>query len=487
MDKSTYKSIPITVIDDEESFCDIINRFLSARGFSVTTFTDADAALEHIKQTHPDIVLTDMRMPSHSGFDILQASLAVNPGAKVIIITGNGDIPDCVKAMELGATNYIEKPWEAKELIKMVECAAQNVHGIRESTRIIKAEAIGLSGQSAVIEAVRERIRKVAPTDMTILITGESGTGKEVAAHALYELSKRKGHAFVAINCAGIPANLLESELFGYEKGAFTGAVATKKGLFEVADKGTLFLDEIGEMPYDLQAKMLRVLQDFKIQRVGGLSSIKVDLRIIAATNKDLKAEVRANRFRDDLYQRLNVIPINMPPLRHRPEDIELLAQIFLRKAAVDIGKGEDDLRISDEAMAFLKAYEFPGNVRKLQSMIMRAVALCTGNVIEICDLNDNPSDITLQAISVAQLEGKKTKEKQDDSTLSGDSSISSDINFKQARESWEHKFFTRVIQKAQGNMTRAAEIAGISRRNLYEKLERLGIKTRDENKDDDE
>ncbi len=474
MDTLKQEKVPVTVVDDEEGFCEIIKRFLENEGYPVNVFSAPEKALDFIRRTQPDIVLTDMRMPKVTGFDILQASLQSNPYAKVVVITGAGDMDDCVHAMSQGAFNYIEKPWEASKLLEIVNLAAKCINEIKDKTHFIASD-MGIYGVSEAIEKVRQKIRQIAPTNMTVLITGESGTGKELAARALHALSPRCDRSFVAINCAGIPGTLLESELFGFEKGSFTGAHESKKGLIEQSDGGTLFLDEIGEMDYELQAKLLRTLQEHEIQRIGSLKPVAVNLRVIAATNKNLAEEIKENRFRFDLFQRLNVIPLQMPPLRGRTEDIELLANLFLERFSRE--NNRQGLRLSNEALEFLKVYEFPGNVRKLQSMMMRAVALCTGNEVQISDIAEETSQATLKAIELTKIDPAKKEE-----SISEIAALSTD--YKKAKETWEHKFFLRIIKNANGNMTKAAEMAGISRRSLYEKLEKYRLKTSDDKTD---
>ncbi|MCX7718951.1 MAG: sigma-54 dependent transcriptional regulator [Candidatus Sumerlaeaceae bacterium] len=452
----------IVVVDDEEEMCRILARILAAEHYDVTTFSRPLEAIAHIRRTAPDLVLTDMRMPDATGMDVLRAAREANPFCGVVVMTAYGTIEGGVEAMRAGAHDYLTKPWKIDELLLTLAKALEASQLRRENLSLSEtlrrqSEGSDLLGDSAPMRTVLETIRKVAPTDAAVLICGESGTGKELAARAIHKQSLRAAGRFVAINCASIPETLLESELFGHEKGAFTGADKQKLGLVELAHGGTLFLDEIGELPLTLQAKILRVLQEREIQRVGGTQTIPVDIRLVAATNRDLQKAIEAREFRADLFFRLNVITITLPPLRDRREDIPVLIAHFLARAGRKMHKPA--VRIEPAALDALQCYSYPGNVRELENLIERMVVMCDGDVIR---LEDVPLDLRTARQPVA---------------TSTRTQIPQPTEYKDAKDQFEREYLLRVIEAAGGNMTEAARLSGISRRHLYEKMERLGIK----------
>lgn len=459
----------VVVIDDEENMCKILSKILASENYHVTIFTEPGSALEHIRKSPPDVVLTDVRMPEISGMDVLRETKQANPSTNVVVMTAYGTIEGAIEAMKCGAFDYVTKPFKTDELLLTLGKALEN-------TRLVEAnEALSdtlqkqtgdfdIIGQSSVIRDVLNMIIKVAPTSSAVLIRGESGTGKELVAKAIHRNSPRSSKRFVAINCASIPEPLLESELFGHEKGSFTGADRTKMGLIELASQGTLFLDEIGDLPLTLQAKILRVLQEQEIQRVGGLQTIPVDVRLVAATNRDLKTAIDKKEFRADLFFRLNVITIQIPPLRERRTDVSLLVEHFLQKAARKCGK--PGVTITPETVMALNEYSYPGNVRELENIVERMAVLCDGNRIELRDL---PLDVMLAAAESA----------------SGDEDGTT-LEYKDAKDKFEREYLARVIDAARGNISEAARISGISRRHFYEKLEKLNIKADRRDKPED-
>jgi two-component system response regulator PilR (NtrC family) len=369
----------ILVVDDEAIQRDIVRDILEDQGYDVFTSESGQEALEHIKTSPVDVILTDLRMPGIDGVELMESIKEFHPEIVVVVITAYGSIESAVDAMKKGAYHYLTKPLDKEQLTLIVQRALQTKH-LSDENRLLRRELQeryefhNIIGRSRNMQEVFRMIEKVAPSESTVIIYGESGTGKELVARALHCHSRRKDGTFLAVNCAAIPNSLLESEMFGYEKGAFTGANTQKKGLFEEAHQGTLFLDEIGDLDTVLQAKLLRVLQEGEFQRVGGTKTIQVDVRLLAATNKHLEEEVKEGRFRQDLYYRLNVVPIFLPPLRDRKEDIPYLIEHFLRKYQQKHGKPLK--RVTSEVMKHLMDYRWDGNVRELESVIERSVIL---------------------------------------------------------------------------------------------------------------
>lgn len=381
----------VLVVDDEPNYLIVLSELLKDEGFEVFTAADGTAGLQIIDAVDLDIVVTDMQMPGMNGLQLLHKVKEHKPDLPVIVITAFAEVDKAVQAMQAGAYNYLAKPFSNDELIITLRKAAQHYSLIRENTRLrdeIKGKNgfSGMVGKNPKMLQVYQLIEKVAPTQASVLITGESGTGKELVAKAIHMNSPREAKPFIAVNCAALSENLLESELFGHEKGAFTGAVAMRKGRFELADTGTIFLDEVGEIPLALQSKLLRVLQEKTFERVGGGKTIEVDVRIISATNKDLREEVTSGRFREDLFYRLNVIPINLPALRERMDDMRLLAEYFLEKYRKELTKPK--LQMSADALKLLMKLPWEGNIRELENTIERAAILCSNDVIEADDVH---------------------------------------------------------------------------------------------------
>lgn len=386
----------ILVVDDEPNYLIVLSEILREEGFEVFTAESANEGLPIVQDADLDLVISDMKMPGLDGIQFLEKIKKINRHLPVILITAYAEVEKAVEAMRLGAFNYIAKPFSNEALLASVNKATEHYDMVREIRRLRdeitpKSGFAGMIGKNDRMRAVYQLIEKVAPAPSSVLITGESGTGKELVARAIHNLSHRKDEPFISVNCAALSGNLLESELFGHEKGAFTDAIAMRKGRFELADRGTLFLDEIGEMPHPLQAKLLRVLQERSFERVGGNHSLKVDVRILAATNKDLRDEVDKGAFREDLYYRLNVIHIHMPPLRERIDDIPRLVSFFIEKNSKQLGK---QLEISPEALRLLVTLPWEGNVRELENTIERAAILCNNNRIEPEDVQPDSSDL---------------------------------------------------------------------------------------------
>jgi two-component system, NtrC family, response regulator PilR len=376
----------ILVVDDEQSMREFLEILLQKAGHEVAVEGGVSRALARFAAGAFDLVISDLRLGRESGLDILREVKAASPATEVVMVTAFATTENAIRAMKLGAYDYVLKPFKVDELKLAVEKALEHRALVAEN-RVLRHRvgerrhgAEDILGSSSGIQEVRQLVQKVAPTRTTVLITGESGTGKEVVARAIHEKGNRREQPFVAINCGAIPEGLIESELFGHEKGSFTGAAATKPGLFEVAGSGTLFLDEIGELPHQVQVKLLRALQERKIRRVGGSADIAIAARIIAATNRDLSDEVRAARFREDLYYRLNVIQLRMPPLRERRDDLPVFVEHFIARFAGELGRSPPAL--DPQTRRLLLAYDYPGNVRELANVLERAVTLCDGDVV---------------------------------------------------------------------------------------------------------
>ena len=450
----------ILVVDDEDFILDSVSGILEDEGFSVKTCSNGKDCLAILNLGDiPDLVLLDIWMPDIDGIEVLKQIKKYWPFLPVIIMSGHGTVETAVKATKLGAFDFIEKPLSIEPLIVAIENALK-FKDLQEENILLKEKTkkrIEITGKSKKIQQLKEQIKIVAPTDAWILITGENGTGKEIVAQTIHRLSKRSHKPLVEVNCAAIPEELIESELFGHEKGAFTGAVSMKRGKFDLANGGTLFLDEIGDMALKTQAKILRILQEQKFERVGGSKTISVDVRIIAATNKDLEEEIKKGNFREDLYFRLNVIPIEVPPLRERKEDIPLLVEEFL----MDYSKGK--IKIDEKAVKALCNYDWPGNVRELKNLIERLVILSKDNIIR---LEDIPKNIRQNSVS------QEMSHKEIDFDLS----CFSCPDFKQAKSMFEKEYIKKKLEEFGGNIKKTAEAIGIERRHLYRKLKALGI-----------
>ncbi|WP_407311231.1 sigma-54-dependent transcriptional regulator [Desulfosporosinus sp. SB140] len=443
----------ILVIDDEERMCWALERALSHEGYQVLTATRGLQGIKLTEENDPSMVILDLKMPDIDGIEVLKAIKAINHNIPVIMITAHGTIDTAIEAMKIGATDYITKPFKLEE-IKVQVKQALHLSNLENQVNFLRQE-LGKKygktiGQSEAMKEVALLIQQVAKTGTTVLITGESGTGKEVAAVEIHKASNRSDKPFVALNCAALPEQLLESELFGHEKGAFTGATSKKKGRFEIADKGTILLDEIGEMPTSMQAKLLRVLQERCFERVGGTETIHVDVRVIATTNRDLATAISKGTFREDLYYRLNVMHIIMPPLRSRKDDIPLLVNHFLEK--FDPSKSK---KISSEAMKTLTHYNWPGNIRELQNAIERALIVCQGSEIQSIHF---PKEL-LNSL-------EKT--------------IAPEINLSEGGFSLgelEKHLIIKALEKHNYNQTKVAKYLGITRPTLLYRLQKYGIK----------
>jgi DNA-binding NtrC family response regulator len=446
----------ILIVEDKESMLDMLRQTLEAEGYQVIPAKDGAEGIKKLADERIGLVLTDLKLPKKDGFEVLKAVKQENPLLPVIVMTAFGTIETAVKAVKEGAYDFLTKPFDMDHLLILIEraldanrLAAENIL-LREEF----ADKIGLPkiiGRSSRMQEITANIQKVAPTNATALIHGESGTGKELFARAIHYLSNRKDAPFIAINSAAIPRELLESELFGYEKGAFTGADARKLGKLELADKGTVFLDEIGDMDLALQAKMLRVLQEQVIERVGGNKPIKIDVRVVAATNKDIENAVKEKLFREDLFYRLNVFPITIPPLRERRDDIPLLAQNFLNKFSAEVRKGP--LTISDEAMEILLKSPWKGNVRELENVIERAVIYADGGVIRARDLGISESSIVDALCENVPMDGP----------LHAVAEAATRIA--------ESRRIRQVLKQTGGNKSRAAEVLQVSYKTLLTKI----------------
>ncbi|HEB50832.1 MAG TPA: sigma-54-dependent Fis family transcriptional regulator [Desulfobulbus sp.] len=455
----------ILVVDDEPNYQIVLSELLKDEGYEVFTADSGTAGLPIVRETDLDLVLTDMKMPGMDGIEFLRKIKEFNKELPVILITAYAEVEKAVEAMHLGAFTYLAKPFSNEELLASVRKAVEHYGLVREIRRL-RDEATprsgfgGMIGKNPGMLAVYQLIEKVAPTPSSVLITGESGTGKELVARAIHNLSPRRDAPFISVNCAALSENLLESELFGHEKGAFTDAVAMRKGRFELADTGTLFLDEIGEMPQSLQAKLLRVLQERSFERVGGSVSLEVDVRILAATNKDLKDEVDKGKFREDLYYRLNVIHIHLPPLWERVDDIPELVAHFLRKNAARLGR--ERLDISPEALRLLVSLPWEGNVRELENTIERAAILCSGDRIEAEDV---------QPDSGATANGHEWS-----SRLDLEQFIPENLSLSDVLSGIEERLVRRALEESDNVQTRAAEKLGITKSLLQYKMKKYKI-----------
>jgi DNA-binding NtrC family response regulator len=453
----------ILVVDDEENMVHFLTKLLRAEGFEVEGARTGETALERLRAGPFELVLTDLKLPDSDGIEILKAARELHPETVVVLITAYGTIESAIEAMRAGAYDYVTKPFRASEILQVVDKALERVRLRREVSQLRQAveQRFGfasLVGKSAKMQEVYTQIEKVAGARGAVLIQGESGTGKELVAKAIHFNGARKAGPFVVIDCAAIPETLQESELFGHEKGAFTGAVAPKKGLFEEAHGGTLFLDEVTELAPGLQAKLLRALQDGEIRRVGGTKTLHVDARIIAATNRDLAAEVREGAFREDLFYRLNVFPIFLPPLRDRPEDLPLLVEHFLDR----FGREGDRTRkrLSPEALRAMMAYPWPGNVRELEHALERAVLLSEGTVVTDREL---PPEILAP--------------KDELTVILPDAGASFKETMARVIREGEVRLIRRALAQSANNRSEAARILGISRRALLYKLKEYNLR----------
>ena len=438
----------ILVVDDEKNQREILETILSGEGYDVTTASSGEAAMKFVESRRFDLVLTDLKMTGMSGLDLLKELTNYDKSIIVILLTAHGSVDSAVDALRLGAFDYLQKPYDSEKLLDTVSRALNKLSAL--DTEIVSV--------SPEMDKVKKLILKIAKSNSTVMIRGESGTGKELIARAMHMNSLRSSGTFQAVNCAAINENLLESELFGHEKGSFTGAVGEKKGLFEIADGGTLFLDEIGELDIALQAKLLRALQEREIRRVGGVKEIPVDVRVLAATNRDLLKMTEEKRFREDLYYRLNVLSIDIPPLRERRSDIPVLIEYFVKKHT----RGTDrEINIESAAKKLLLDYHYPGNVRQLESAIERAILLSENDMITTEDL---PPEMT-QGTSLA--------------TVDGDTQFKlppEGVNF----EDVERSLIMQAMDRTDNNITKSARLLGLTFRTLQYRLEKFGFKKED-------
>ena len=443
----------ILVVDDEAIMRSSLTDWLKEDGYEVVAVGDGYTAIDQVKEEEWDLAVVDLKMPKIDGLEVLKKFHELKPGLPVVIVTAYATVDTAVMAMKAGAADYVVKPFNPEEISLVIKKLVEHQHLLKENVRLRRAltkrfNFHDLIGKSAKMLEVIEMIKTVAPTKSTVMITGESGTGKELVARAIHELSPRKKHPFVAAACGAIPESLLSAELFGYEKGAFTGAVSQHKGRIEMADKGTLFLDEIGDISPQTQVDLLRFLQEREFRRIAGKQLIKVDVRILVATNKDIDDMVAREDFREDLYYRLNVITITVPPLRERKEDIPILAEHFLEKYTLEIGKKVES--ISDETMKYLMEFSWPGNVRQFANTIEHAVVVAQGLEIQ---KNDLPQHVTLQP--------RKTEQPTSLGSLN----------------QLEKHHIHNVLKSCNWNIKKSAQILGINRVTLYNKIKKLNLK----------
>jgi two-component system nitrogen regulation response regulator NtrX len=447
----------ILVVDDEPGVRSSVAGVLRDENFDVEAVGTGEECLDRVAQRSYDVIVLDVWLPGIDGLATLQRLKERRVDAQVVIISGHGNIESAVRAIKMGAFDFIEKPLSLEKTVLVIRNALRQ-RDLETENRALRARVDRqetMVGESPAMRHLREQVAMAAPTNGRVLILGENGTGKELVARTIHQLSRRRGGPFVEVNCAAIPEELIESELFGHVRGAFTGAVAEKPGRFEQADGGTIFLDEIGDMSLKTQAKVLRVLQEQVMERVGGTQRLRVDVRVLAATNKDLPAEIRDGRFREDLYFRLNVIPIFVPPLRDRPEDIPLLAEHFMALIAAEYGRRPK--RFAPEAMARLQQYQWPGNVRELRNIVERLIIMVTGDTITAQDLAFLGQNGDAPAGPAPAATGRLAE----------------------ARDQFEKDYILRALAASQGNMSKTAEVLGVERSNLYKKMKAFGIAPR--------
>jgi two-component system nitrogen regulation response regulator NtrX len=446
----------ILIVDDEPSILQSLGGLLTDEGFDVHTASNGYEALKNIESNSPDLVLLDIWMPGLDGIDTLQEIRKNNPYIQVIIITGHGTIETAVKATKMGAYDLIEKPLSIDKVIVAINNAL-NYRRLEEENRYLRKKMIeknSISGNSPPIQLLKKQVSVAAPTDTWILIKGENGTGKELVARTIHQLSRRASHPLITVNCAAIPEELIESELFGHEKGAFPGASMKKRGKFELAHSGTIFLDEIGDMSLRTQSKMLRVLEEQKFNRLGGSRTITVDVRVIAATNKDLEKEIENGQFREELYYRLNVVPIEVPPLRERKEDIPVLVDIFFEEFAKQNQK--EKKKMTPSALEQLRRSSWQGNIRELKNLVERLVIMVEKDSIDIEDLPDTYQSET------------------DSSMADNESGLLSIDTLKQAKKQFEREYIQKKLEENKNNISRTAEMIGVGRSYLYKKIKKV-------------
>jgi DNA-binding NtrC family response regulator len=454
----------ILIVEDEPKMLRLLELNLAEEGYATLAAPDAETGLKLLRQEKVDLVLTDLKLPRMDGLEFLQTVKRSSAALPVILMTAYGTVETAIEAMKAGASDYVLKPFSMEE-IKLIIGKELDVRRLREENRDLR-EALGeryrfenIVAQSAKMQEVLAVVERVAPTNSTVLLGGESGVGKDMIARAIHQHSRRASGPFIKINCTAIPENLLESELFGYEKGAFTGAMTAKPGKFELADKGSIFLDEIGDVPGAIQAKLLRVLQEREFERLGGTKTLKVDVRVLAATNQDLRAALEQGTFREDLYYRLNVVPISIPPLREHKEDIPYLVDHFLARYARESAKPITG--ITPAAMKMLMDFYWPGNIRELENIIERAVALSTGTMLDVADirLDVGPGGAAVVGAGIS----------------AGDAS-GPFLPPGMTLEQYEDEIIKEALRRANGNKSQAARLLGLSRNAFRYRLSKLGV-----------
>jgi two-component system nitrogen regulation response regulator NtrX len=444
----------VLIVDDEAGVRSALSGVLRDEGYAVEAVDSGEACLDRVARAPYDVIVLDIWLPGMDGLATLARLRERRVDAPVVMISGHGNIESAVRAIKMGAFDFVEKPLSIEKTVLVIGNAVRQ-RRLEVENRALRAHVdrrLTMIGESYVMAQLREQVAMAAPTHGRVLIHGENGTGKELVARSIHALSRRRGGPFVEVNCAAIPEELIESELFGHVKGAFTGAVADRRGKFEMADGGTLFLDEIGDMSLKTQAKVLRALQESVVEPVGGTNNVRVDARVLAATNKDLPAEIRGGRFREDLYFRLNVIPIYVPPLRDRADDIPLLAEHFMAELAKEYGRRPK--KLDPGAVTGLRSYRWPGNVRELRNVIERLMIMVPGDTITLNDL----AFLDGGAFGVA------------------DPSAGTPLALHDARDRFERDYILRALAAQQGNISRTAEVLGVERSNLYRKMRAFGI-----------
>ena len=479
-------TVRILVADDETNIRRILRVLLTRQGYEAVTVEDGAQALEQLRRGTRDdlddpfdVIITDLRMPNADGMAVLKHAAEHFPNIPVIMISGHGSVGEAVEALKAGAFDYVEKPLDNDNLTVTVSKAVKQAAANRDALQSAFADdgpagRFGLVGQSDEMKKVYEIIETVADSPSTVLITGESGTGKELVAKALHEHSGRKGKPFIKINCAAIPKTLMESEMFGYEKGAFTSASSSKPGRFELADGGTLFLDEIGEIPVEMQVKLLRAIQESEFERVGGIKTLQVDVRLITATNRDLEKEVREGNFREDLYYRLNVVPLPLPPLRERKSDIPALVHHIIKKFNERLNKSVES--ISQEALDKLCERAWPGNIRELENVLERTILFCNSNKIEDSDLSGEAPGGEVSKPSSTTDSGGVSEQ------LTGEHSLKDIVRAETSK--LEKELISQALEQKKGNVTQAAKLLGISRKSLQMKMKDFGLRDREPERD---
>ncbi len=460
----------VLIVDDEPNLRKILAAQLSRDGYEVMLAEDGEQGLAMLRDNHIDLVVTDLKMPKVDGMTLLREALREAPDLPVVMITAHGTVDTAVEALKLGAFDYLTKPFD-KDDVRQVVAKALKTRALaqKEATTEAKPESgarFGIIGSSPGLTDLYAVLERVADSPTTVLITGESGTGKELVARALHEHSTRRATPFIKVNCAAIPKELIESELFGYERGAFTGAVSSKPGRFELANGGTLFLDEVGEIPVEMQVKLLRALQESEFERVGGIKTIRVDVRLVAATNRDLKKLIAANAFREDLFYRLNVVSIRLPALRERETDIPLLVQHFLAKFNERLKKHVTG--VEPDALEILSAYSWPGNIRELENVMERSVLFCDAERLRVEDLPVELRGASSNSVAPSSPDAPGM-------TLSAEGGLKEHVKVAMSR--LERDLVSRALKQTSGNVTHAARLLKISRKGLQLKMKELGLR----------